>query len=90
MDFFRGLEIGRSEPARAAHGAVVAGLAARIDGALLFILEEFDEFRDRGFFNAKAFLAGVRSDWQTTIQRLPAKSLLRTFAIHAGERSQPR
>ena len=76
-----------SEAARAAHGAVVAGLAAGIDGALLLILEEFDEFRDRGFFNAKTFLAGVRSDWQTTVQRLPAKSLLRTFVKRAGERS---
>jgi len=41
---------------------VVAGFPAGLDGALLFILEEFNQFGDGGFFDAKAFLTGVLSD----------------------------
>jgi len=44
---------------------VIAGLAAGIDRALLFILEELDQFRDDSFINPEAFLAGMLCKLQT-------------------------
>ena len=38
---------------------MIAGLAAGIDCALLFVFEEFDQFRDGRFFNSEALLAGM-------------------------------
>jgi len=52
-------DLNNSEPARAAHRAVVARLAARVDRALLFFLEELNQFSNRRFFDTKAFLAGM-------------------------------
>ena len=34
---------------------MIARLAARFEAASLFILEEIDELRNSGFFNAEAF-----------------------------------
>src|SRR4028118_2368988 len=48
--------LGTSEPARTAHAAMVAGLAARLDVAHLLALEEFDQLRD-GLVNAETLLA---------------------------------
>ena len=42
-------------PARAAHGAMIAGLAAGFDAAGLLFLEIVYEFRDDCFFHAKLF-----------------------------------
>ena len=57
---------------------MVARLAAGIDGALLFILEEFDEFRYGGFLYAEAFLARMISRLRTGL------------GCAARERSEPR
>jgi len=38
---------------------MVAGLAARFDGALLFILEKLDQFGNGSFLDTKALLAGM-------------------------------
>ena len=38
---------------------MVAGLAARFDRALLFILEKLNQFSNGSFFDTKALLAGV-------------------------------
>ena len=38
---------------------MVAGLAARFDGAFLFAFEEFDKFRDCCFFNTEPLLTGM-------------------------------
>ena len=54
---------------------MIAWLAAGIDGALLLILEKFDQFRHDGFFNAKSFLTGMidrvrriaRNGWRTSL-----------------------
>jgi len=59
MDFFPGWKNKDSEAARAAHGAVVAGLAAGIDRALLFVFEKLDQLRDGRFFDSKSLLAGM-------------------------------
>ena len=59
MDFFRGWKNENLEAARAAHGAVVAGLAAGIDRALLLVFEKLNQFRDGGFLDSKSFLAGM-------------------------------
>jgi hypothetical protein len=48
-----------SKPARAAHGAVVTGLAAGIYRALLFVFEKLNQLRDGGFLDSKSFLAGM-------------------------------
>jgi len=56
--FFGEEELG-SEAARAAHRAVVAGLAAGVDRALLFVFEELNQLRDGGFLDPKSFLAGM-------------------------------
>src|SRR5690349_11251988 len=43
------------ETARTAHRAVIARLAAWLQAASLFTLEEIDELRNSGFFNAEFF-----------------------------------
>ncbi|HKR21196.1 MAG TPA: hypothetical protein VJS17_01330, partial [Pyrinomonadaceae bacterium] len=48
-----------SETAGAAHGAVIAGLTAGIDRALLFVFEELNQFRNGGLFNSETFLTWV-------------------------------
>jgi hypothetical protein len=57
---------------------MVARLTAGIDGALLFILKKFYQFRDSRFFDAEPFLA-----WM--IGRLPIG-----FGRRPRERSEPR
>src|SRR3712207_5620829 len=50
-----------SEPARAAHAAVVAGLAAGLDRAGLLALEELDQLRHGLAYPRELLLARVRS-----------------------------
>ena len=38
---------------------MIAGLATRIHGTLLFVFEEFNQLRNRSFFDAEALLAGM-------------------------------
>lgn len=49
-----------SETAGAAHGAVIAGLAAWFDAANFLFFKEVYEFRDRRFFDAEFFLTWMR------------------------------
>ena len=56
--FFGREELG-SESARAAHGAVITGLATGIDRALLFAFEKLNQLRDCGLFDSESFLAGM-------------------------------
>ena len=47
------------EPPRAAHRAMVAGLAAGFHAASLFALKKINEFADRRFFNTESLLTGM-------------------------------
>jgi len=44
------------ESARAAHCAMIAGLATRFDAASFFFLKKVDQLRNSCFFNTKLFL----------------------------------
>lgn len=70
MDFFRGWKNKNLEAARAAHGAVVAGLAAGIDRALLLVFEKLYQLRDGGFLDAKSLLAGMLNQLRAAGGRL--------------------
>jgi hypothetical protein len=48
------------EAARAAHGAVIARLAARFDATGLLFLEVVHQFGDDCLFHAKLFQTGMR------------------------------
>src|SRR5207237_3709182 len=54
------------EPSPAAHRAMIAGLAAGIDGALLLVFKKLHQFGNGCFVDTEALLAGMGNGLRTS------------------------
>lgn len=70
---------------------MVTGLAAGVDGAFLFVLEELNQFCDGCFLDAEAFLTWVFDELRIADLglRILFLTLRGSLAIHARHRRKP-
>src|SRR5438552_1041962 len=77
------------KPSPTAHRAMIAGLAAGIDGALLLVFKKLHQFGNGCFVDTEALLAGMGNGLRTsTPAGLPGRGpRVADLSLHLGEKA---